>query len=64
MIIKDRYKLLNFKIEKEDISLNNVDNLISTLETIEKSFCMKRVGINPETIEEILSLNKILKTEL
>ena len=29
IIIKDRYKLLNFMIEKEDISLNNVDNLVS-----------------------------------
>ena len=63
IIIKDRYKLLNFIIEKEDIGLNNIDNLISTLETIEKSFCMKKIGIKPETIEEILTLNKILKVE-
>ena len=64
LIIKDRYKLLNFTIEKEDISLNNIDSLISTLEIIEKSFCMKRIGIKTENIEELLELNKILKTEL
>lgn len=63
LIIKDRYKLLNFIIDKEDISLNNVDNLIATLETIEKSFCMKKIGINPENIEEMLSIKKILKME-
>lgn len=64
IIIKDRYKLLNFMIEKEDISLNNVDNLVSTLDIIEKSFCMKRVGLTPELIEEILRLRKILITEM
>lgn len=59
-IIKDRYKLLNFNIEKEDFSMKSVDSLIKTLENIEKSFCLKRTGLKVQEIEEILQLKEIL----
>ena len=32
LIIKDRYRLLNFNIEKGDISEDNLDNILSDLE--------------------------------
>ena len=60
-IIKDRYKLLNFKVEKEDLELGNIDNLISTLELIKKGFDIKDSGLEVETLEEIIELKKVLK---
>lgn len=60
-IIKDRYKLLDFKVEKEDLELGNIDNLISTLELIKKGFDIKDSGLDVETLEEITELKKVLK---
>ena len=34
LIIKDKYKLSNFLLEKEDLEKDNLDNLIKTLENI------------------------------
>ena len=61
IIIKDRYKLLNFIVEKEDLSINNVDTLVSTLEDIIIGNNMKKAGLNIENIEEICELKKVLK---
>ena len=61
MIIKDRYKLMNFKIEKEDISPENVDSIIATLEQIEMSFYIQEAGIKIEELEELEMLKKVLK---
>lgn len=61
MIIKDRYKLLSFNIDKEDFSMKNVDNLISILGNIEKSFCLKKTGLKVEDIEEMVKIKETLK---
>lgn len=61
MIIKDRYKLLSFNIEKEDFSAKSVDNLISILENLVISIRLKKTGLKPEDIEEILALKDVLK---
>ena len=61
MIIKDRYKLLSFNIEKEDFSVKSVDNLISILENLVISIRLKNTGLKVEDIEEILALKDVLK---
>ena len=61
MIIKDRYRLLSFNIDKEDFSMKNVESLISILGNIEKSFCLKKTGLEVQEIEEILKIKEVLK---
>ena len=61
MIIKDRYKLLSFNIEKEDFSAKSVDSMITTLENIATSISLKKIGLTVEGIEEILELKEVLK---
>ena len=60
-IIRDRYKLLNFSVEKEDLQIENVDSLITTLEEIEKSFNIENAGLDIENIEELVELKRLLK---
>ena len=60
-IIKDRYKLLNFNVEKEDLKIDNIDNLITILEEIQKSFDIEDAGLEIDNIEELVEVKKILK---
>lgn len=61
LIIKDRYKLLNFIVEKEDLNINNLDNLISTLEDIQIGINLSKAEIKIDDIEQLINLKKILK---
>lgn len=61
MIIKDRYKLLSFNIDKEDFGTKSVDGLIATLENIATSIRLNKAQIEIENVEEILALKDILK---
>lgn len=61
MIIKDRYKLLGFNIEKEDFSSKSVDNLTAILENIATSINLKKSGLMVEEVEEILALRDVIK---
>lgn len=61
MIIKDRYQLLNFNIKLEDLNEKNLDRLIAVLENIVTSFCLKKVGLEVEKIQEIIRIKDILK---
>lgn len=61
LIVKDRYKLSNFKLEKADLDADNVENLISILEKIKKYLNMKESGIIVKDIEELLEIKKLLK---
>lgn len=63
MIIKDRYKLLNFNIEKEDFSVKNVNNLINTLEHIVIAYNLKKSNLKIQDIEEIIELMQALKIQ-
>ena len=61
LIIKDRYNLLNINITKEDLEVDNLDNLISLLSRCETYFYLKEKNINLEEVEDIYELKKILK---
>ena len=61
LIIKDRYRLLNFNIEKGDISEDNLDNILSDLEKIKIRDCIDKSGLTIEEIESICEYEKILK---
>ena len=60
LIIKDRYKLLNFNITKDDLSEINIDSLLNVLEKIRNNYSIKKVGLNIEEISNICKFNKIL----
>lgn len=62
MIISDKYKLLNFKIEKEDIDEANLDNLIISLQKIKNYYNMKQAGIDLNEMKFICQAKKILET--
>ena len=61
IIIKDRYKLLNFVVEKEDFEAGNIENLISTIKDIQIFNNLKKANLKVEDIEEIIKMKKILK---
>ena len=61
LIIKDRYKLLNFTIEKEDLNIDSIDALISTLENIKIGINLQSAGLEIKQIDELCDLKKILK---
>ena len=61
MIIKDRYKLLNFNIEKEDFSTKNTNNLIKTLENIIIARNIEKVNLKIQNIKEIIELKQALR---
>ena len=59
IMISDRYKLLNFAIEKEDITPDNLDNLIDTLQKIKNYYYIQKSGINLEEMEFICEFKKL-----
>lgn len=63
MIISDRYKLLNFNIQKDDINEENLDNLIDSLSKIKNYYEIGQVGIDINTIKFVCKVDKILKTK-
>lgn len=60
MVIKDRYKLLNFNIELDDLNIGNVDSLISILEDIQIGINMRKAELTTSDITELCNINKIL----
>lgn len=63
MIIKDRYKLLNFNVDKEDFNEKKINNLISLLENIVIAYNMKKIDLDIHEIEEILEIKQALKIQ-
>lgn len=61
MIIKDRYKLLNFNIKQEDFSAKNIESLIKILENILINFNIKRVGLKVQDIKELIEIKQTIK---
>ena len=59
LIIKDRYKLLNFTVEKEDLDINNIDSLIETLENIQIGINMKKAGLDAKNIEQLCKIKEL-----
>lgn len=60
IIISDRYKLLNFNINKDDVSIENADSIINVLSTLETKYNMDKVQINLEDLNFICEFKKIL----
>ena len=60
MIISDRYKLLNFNVTKDDVNIENIDTLITTLSTIETKYNMDKLKIKIEDLTFICEFKKIL----
>lgn len=60
VIIKDRYKLLNFNIRQEDFNNKNIDNLISILENIMVNFYLKEAKLEVAEIDELLRIKNTL----
>lgn len=63
LIIKDRYKLLNFNIEKEDLNEDNLENLLNELQKINISNNIKKAGLNVNSIKYLCEYKKILEKE-
>lgn len=59
MIISDRYKLLKFTIDKEDINPDNLDNLIDILQKIKNNYYIQKSGINFDEINFVCEFKKI-----
>lgn len=62
MIIKDRYKLLDFNVEKEDLEIDNIDTLLDNLTKIYTRHCIDNAGLTIKEIESICEYDKILHT--
>ena len=60
MIIKDKYRLLNFNIEIEDLKIERIDELVNSIDKIKRSFCIEKNGLKIENIEILLELKKML----
>lgn len=60
IVIKDRYQLLNINIEKEELEEENLDSLISTIETIKMYDDLQKNDLSVDEIEGICEFKKIL----
>ena len=63
IIIKDRYRLLNFKVEKEDFDEGSTENLERNLRAMKLSLDLENAGLAIEDIEMICKIKKLLETE-
>ena len=63
IIIKDRYRLLNFKIEKEDLDEGSIDNLEKNLKAIKFSLDLEKAGLDIQEIETACKIKSLLKEE-
>lgn len=63
IIIKDRYRLLNFKVEKEDLDEGNIDSLERNLKAIKMSLDLENAGLDIEDIEMVCKIKDLLKKE-
>ena len=61
IIIKDRYRLLNFKIEKEDLDEGSIDNLEKNLKAIKFSLDLEKAGLDIQEIETACKIKSLLK---
>lgn len=61
LIIKDRYRLLNFKVEKEDLSIDNIDSLIAILKNVCIGINIREAKLDIKEVEELCKIKKILE---
>lgn len=60
LTIKDRYKLLNINLEKEDLELDNMENLMEMIQRIEVNHNIKKNNIDTEELMYIMDFRKIV----
>ena len=60
LVIKDRYQLLNINVAKEDLEEENLDNLISIIDTIKTNENLQSNNLSIDEIEGIYEFKKIL----
>lgn len=63
MIIKDRYKLLNFNIDKDDLDEKKLNGLIKILENIEVNYNLKILGLDIKKIGELIEIKQVLNVQ-
>ena len=63
MIIKDRYKLLNFNIDKDDLDEKKLNGLIKILENIEVNYNLKILGLDIKKIGELIEIKQVLNIQ-
>ena len=63
MIIKDRYKLLNFNIDKDDLDEKKLNGLINILENIEVNYNLKILGLDIKKIGELIEIKQVLNIQ-
>ena len=63
IIIKDRYRLLNFKVEKEDLDEENIEALVRNLKAIEISLNLENTGLKIEDIDIVCKIKELLKNK-
>ncbi len=61
IIISDRYKLSKFKINKEDITVDNADNIIAVLNKIVVRHIMDKQGIKLNEMQFLVDSKKIIQ---
>ena len=61
IIIKDRYRLLGFKVEKEDLEEENIYNLEKYLKKLELSANLEKAGLKIDEIERAYKIKELLK---
>ena len=50
-------------IEKDDLDINNLDSLISTIEDIQMNINLYKSGINIKDIEQMQKIQKIINSK-
>ena len=61
VIIKDRYRLLNFKVETEDLDEDKLDILEKNLNTIKLSLDMESAKLKIEDLDIVCKIKELLK---
>lgn len=63
IIIKDRYRLLNFKVEKEDLDEENIEALVRNLKAIEISLNLENAELKIKDIDIVCKIKELLKNK-
>lgn len=60
LMISDHYKLLNINTKKDDLTLDNIDNLLKDLNVIINNYYLESLGLDINFILELFESKKII----
>ena len=60
LMISDHYKLLNINTKKDDLTLDNIDNLLKDLKVIINNYYLESLGLDINFILELFESKKII----